>query len=52
MTKEKVRETMEKLVFNWYDSLIKVMDDSKQEFITRKQLMDLKLEFQSRMDLT
>lgn len=47
-----MRETMEKLVANWYDSLIKVMDDSKQEFITRSQLMNMKLEFQSRMDLT
>ena len=51
MAEDKMREMIENLVMNVYDSLLKWMDAEKKEVMTREEVMKFKLNFQSRMDL-
>jgi len=52
MAKDNMREAMEGLVVQIYDSVIRVMDDQKKDTITRSEVMAMKLNFQKRMDYT
>lgn len=52
MTNDKMRESLEQLVVNIYDGLLKWMDEEGKNVMTREEIMRFKLNFQGRMDLT
>ena len=51
MTADKMRELAEQLVLKTYDRIIESIGDGGQNFITREDLIKMKLDFQGKMNL-